>query len=115
MPLQFQNVTEAIEVFGQTVDSETRCVHYQSPKDIVAIKFWCCGRFYPCYRCHEEAESHPARQWPMEQRGELALLCGVCKNQLSIDAYLATEHCPTCLSEFNERCRLHTHLYFETR
>ena len=105
---------ETVEVFGQTVDDETRCVHYRSPEDIVAIKFRCCGRYYPCYRCHEEAETHSAQQWHLEERSELALLCGVCNTQHSIDTYLAVERCPTCNSTFNEGCRLHTHLYFET-
>jgi uncharacterized CHY-type Zn-finger protein len=42
------------------------------------------------------------------------VLCGVCRTELTIDTYLAADVCPHCGSGFNERCRLHTHLYFET-
>ena len=98
---------------GPTVDDETRCIHYRTPVDIIAIKFFCCGDYYPCHLCHEETADHPARQWPRERRGEKAVLCGVCRTELSIDAYLATDSCPACHSLFNERCRLHTHLYFD--
>ncbi|MEI2340752.1 hypothetical protein V8V71_18610, partial [Priestia megaterium] len=39
-------------VKGDTVDSETRCMHYRTDKDIIAIKFYCCNTYYPCYQCH---------------------------------------------------------------
>ena len=26
--------------------------------DVIAIKFKCCNKYYPCYKCHEEHESH---------------------------------------------------------
>ena len=102
-----------MKVWGQTVDDETRCVHYRSAKDIVAIKFACCGRYYPCHLCHEEAETHRARQWPLRGRGTKAILCGACETELSIVDYLATDRCPSCSALFNERCSLHAHLYFE--
>ena len=50
-----------MQVHGKTTDDATRCVHYHSQQDIVAIKFKCCGRFYPCFQCHAECETHPAR------------------------------------------------------
>lgn len=100
-------------VLGPTVDDETRCVHYRTELDVIAIRFACCGEYYPCHACHEETADHPATQWPIAERGRDAVLCGVCRTELTIDAYLATTVCPHCGAAFNERCRLHTHLYFE--
>jgi uncharacterized CHY-type Zn-finger protein len=101
-------------VLGPVVDDMTRCVHYRTEVDIVAIRFACCNEYYPCHRCHEEAAGHPARQWSLEERDREAVLCGACGTELTIAAYLATLECPHCGAAFNERCRLHTHLYFET-
>lgn len=101
-------------VLGEVVDDMTRCVHYRSAVDIVAIRFACCDEYYPCHLCHEEAAGHPAEQWPLDARAEKAILCGACGDELSIDAYLIATACPTCRSPFNERCALHAHLYFET-
>ena len=47
-------------VLGPVVDEMTRCVHYRTEVDIVAIKFACCNEYYPCHRCHEETADHPA-------------------------------------------------------
>jgi uncharacterized CHY-type Zn-finger protein len=104
----------APRVLGPVVDDMTRCVHYRTEVDIVAIRFVCCGEYYPCHRCHEEAAGHEARQWPLGQRDSKAVLCGACMSELTIDAYLNATACPNCAAQFNERCRLHTHLYFET-
>jgi uncharacterized CHY-type Zn-finger protein len=101
-------------VLGSVVDEMTRCVHYQTAVDIVAIKFACCNGYYPCHLCHEEHAGHPAQQWRLGERDHGAVLCGACKTELTIASYLATSECPSCRSPFNERCRLHTHLYFET-
>lgn len=101
-------------VLGPVVDEMTRCVHYQTEVDIVAIKFACCGGYYPCHLCHAETADHPAEQWPLDERDRQAVLCGACRAELTIDSYLAADACPNCRSTFNERCRLHTHLYFET-
>jgi uncharacterized CHY-type Zn-finger protein len=100
-------------VHGQTVDDETRCVHYRTAVDIVAIKFACCGRFYPCFQCHADGETHPARQWPVGQWAEQAILCGACHGTLSIDDYREATRCPRCGAGFNDGCRAHAHLYFE--
>lgn len=99
-------------IHGQTMDAQGRCVHYGTALDVVAIEFACCGRFYACHLCHEEAESHPARQWPIAERRREAVLCGACRSTLSISRYLAVLACPNCGAPFNEGCRLHTHLYF---
>ncbi|GLK28884.1 hypothetical protein GCM10017608_28190 [Agromyces luteolus] len=101
-------------VLGAVVDDETRCVHYRTDVDIVAIRFACCGEYYPCHLCHEEAAGHPARQWPLGERDARAILCGACGAELPIATYLEVDACPECRAAFNPRCRLHTHLYFET-
>ncbi|MBM7622085.1 putative CHY-type Zn-finger protein [Bacillus tianshenii] len=101
-------------VYGQTVDNETRCVHYQSRKDIIAIKFYCCQTYFPCYQCHDEHSDHPAQVWPKQNFGDKAILCGVCQNELTIHEYLGCNStCPKCSSPFNPGCQLHYHLYFE--
>jgi uncharacterized CHY-type Zn-finger protein len=104
----------APRVLGPVVDDMTRCVHYRTEVDIVAIRFACCNEYYPCHRCHEETADHAAQQWRLSERDREAVLCGACGSELTIASYLATTECPNCRSPFNERCRLHTHLYFET-
>lgn len=99
-------------VRGRVVDAQTRCVHYRTELDIVAIRFACCGEYYPCHLCHEETAGHAARQWPGDARDTKAVLCGTCGTELSIAEYLAVTSCPRCSSAFNPRCALHEHLYF---
>ena len=100
-------------VLGPVVDGETRCVHYRSPLDVIAIKFACCREFYPCHLCHAEAADHVAAQWPVDSRDELAVLCGVCGHLLAISEYLDVDSCPSCAATFNPGCKLHTELYFQ--
>lgn len=102
-----------INVKGQTVDNQTRCVHYHTEKDIIAIKFACCNEFYPCYKCHDEACEHERKQWPKTQFEEKAILCGHCQSLLTISDYLCTAKCLSCEHSFNPNCSLHAHLYFE--
>jgi uncharacterized CHY-type Zn-finger protein len=106
--------SNAIKVLGQTVDKESRCVHYHSQKDIIAIKFYCCNDYYPCYQCHEEQADHLIKSWPKTLFNQNAVLCGKCKKELSIHNYLKCNSiCPTCQAEFNPGCQLHYHHYFE--
>ena len=100
-------------VYGETIDDQTRCVHYGTPRDVIAIKFKCCRRYYSCHLCHEHAETHDAAQWTVAERQQKAVLCGVCSTELTIESYLAVESCPSCHAPFNEGCRLHSRLYFE--
>ena len=102
-----------MEVYGKPVDGQTRCVHYRTLKDIIAIKFCCCGKYYPCFRCHEECSGHPAQVWPVDQWQERAILCGVCRSEMAIADYRASTHCRSCEAEFNDACRNHAHLYFD--
>ena len=105
-------------VFGASLDSASRCIHFHSELDIVAIKFACCRRYYPCYQCHDEVvlrepAPHATRRWPRAEWSELAILCGACHRELSITEYRQVERCPHCTAEFNPGCSLHAHLYFE--
>ena len=104
----------SIIVKGKITDDETRCVHYHSLLDVIAIKFKCCNQYYPCYTCHEEAADHAAKTWSKNEFGTKAILCGVCKNELTIHEYLTSNNqCPFCKTPFNPKCKNHQHLYFE--
>jgi uncharacterized CHY-type Zn-finger protein len=101
-------------VLGPVVDQETRCIHYHTPLDVIAIKFACCQEFYPCHLCHAATADHDTEQWPIDSRGEQAVLCGVCGHQQTIAEYLDTGACPACTAPFNPGCKLHTDSYFQT-
>jgi uncharacterized CHY-type Zn-finger protein len=102
-----------LRVLGKTVDGQTRCEHYATSLDVIAIRFACCGEYYPCHLCHGECADHPAAQWPRTERWREAVLCGVCWGELTIDRYLEVDDCPGCGAPFNPGCRLHTEYYFE--
>ncbi len=102
------------KVKGIEVDSNTRCKHYHSDMDIIAIKFKCCDTYFPCYLCHEETEDHKATQWSKTERDQKAILCGSCGHELTITEYMnADSSCPKCEAPFNPGCSLHYHLYFK--
>jgi uncharacterized CHY-type Zn-finger protein len=99
---------------GKPIDDNTRCVHYHSPLDIIAIKFKCCNDYYPCHQCHEETAGHPAEKWSKDEQDIKAVLCGICRHELTIKEYLASGNkCPGCSSLFNPKCSLHYDLYFK--
>jgi len=105
-----------VEVKGVNVDGETRCAHYHGPNDIIAMKFKCCGDWFPCHRCHAELAGHTARPWSQNEFDTHAVLCGHCGKQLTIREYLQCDSvCPQCRRQFNPRCGDHYHLYFESR
>ena len=102
-----------VDVAGVDIDAQTRCGHYAGRRDVIALKFKCCGGWYPCISCHEAVAGHAAQVWPVSERSERAILCGVCGSQLSIAAYLDCDStCPNCAAAFNPGCALHHHLYF---
>ncbi|MBU9723268.1 MULTISPECIES: CHY zinc finger protein [Bacillaceae] len=106
-----------VNVRGVRVDEKTRCAHYNTDRDIIAIKFKCCHTYYPCHLCHEEMADHPAIQWGMDERDQVAILCGGCGTELTINEYMdsrsgSASACPNCHASFNEGCRNHYHLYF---
>ncbi|KAK6454226.1 CHY zinc finger-domain-containing protein [Scheffersomyces xylosifermentans] len=121
-----QEISPRVELRGQLVDSATRCIHYHSQLDIIAIKFRCCEIYYPCYKCHEELAGHPIKRWTREEldrENQWIILCGDCHKQLSFSEYSSSSTrkpdgessmmCIHCLSQFNPKCSLHYDLYFD--
>lgn len=101
-------------VYGAVVDGQTRCTHHSSELDIIAIKFKCCGRWYPCFECHTEADDHKGRVWPAKEFSKLAVMCGSCGHKLAINEYLKCGFsCPACERKFNPGCDKHHQFYFE--
>ena len=101
------------EINGVNVDAQTRCAHYNSELDIIAIKFKCCRRWFPCYECHQECADHVAETWPADEWNEVAILCGMCGNKQPIaDYFEGNSICPACSANFNPGCAKHYHLYF---
>ena len=101
-------------VRGIGVDEATRCAHWHSPLDVVAIRMKCCGEYYACKDCHDALAGHAIQLWPCGERDTRAVLCGICANEMSIQAYLdCADKCPACGAAFNPGCRLHRQFYFE--
>lgn len=101
-------------VRGVAVDAETRCGHYDTDRDVIAIRFACCGEFHPCHACHDARADHDAATWPRSRFDEQAVLCGACGRTLSVAAYLDCEHaCPSCGHAFNPGCAAHADRYFD--
>jgi len=103
-------------VKGSVLDSETRCSHYHTELDRIAIKFYCCQTYFPCYVCHEESGCGKTKMWPPDQFHQKTILCGACGEELTIHTYQDSESkCPHCKAPFNPNCLLHEHLYFEVK
>jgi uncharacterized CHY-type Zn-finger protein len=101
-------------VYGRLVDDQTRCAHWNGPTDVIAIRFKCCDRYYPCFDCHAEAEAHPVTRWGRGEFSQRAVFCGVCRSELAIEAYLGCAFtCPACGAGFNPGCALHHDRYFD--
>ena len=102
-------------VKGVALDANTRCRHYSTDKDIIAIKFKCCETFYACYECHEQLADHSPEVWDKSERDVPAVLCGSCRHVLTIQEYMdSINFCPKCHSAFNPGCKTHYHLYFSS-
>jgi uncharacterized CHY-type Zn-finger protein len=103
-----------VEVRGVDLDGETRCAHWRSATDVIAIKMKCCGVYYACKDCHDALADHAAAVWPRAEWGEHAVLCGVCGCELSVRQYFDCGNvCPSCGAGFIPACRNHYHFYFE--
>lgn len=101
------------EVRGIDLDKNTRCVHYGTDRDIVAIKMKCCGVYYACKDCHEALADHSSEIWPKAEWDQPAVLCGACQKEMTIHQYMANDStCPNCGAAFNPGCRNHYHFYF---
>ncbi|QCJ46013.1 CHY zinc finger protein [Haloprofundus sp. MHR1] len=100
---------------GVGVDADTRCEHYDTERDVIAIKFPCCGVYFPCFECHEALADHEAQRWPADRFDDPAVLCGVCGERLSVASYLDSGHtCRSCGAAFNPGCASHAQRYFDT-
>ncbi|MFW5939335.1 MAG: CHY zinc finger protein [Halolamina sp.] len=100
-------------VRGVDVGPETRCRHYDSELDVIAIRFPCCETFYPCYECHLAAADHTPEQWGDDDGDAPAVLCGICGAVQTVAAYVeGGDRCPDCGAEFNPGCRRHYDRYF---
>lgn len=106
--------TKNIDIIGLAIDLEGRCKHYHEKNDTVSIKFKCCNKFYPCYKCHEENVNHHTQLWGKEEFHVKAILCGICKQELTIDFYLHNDRCNNCNAAFNLNCSRHYNKYFNT-
>src|SRR5580698_78413 len=83
------------QVSGIGVDPQTRCAHYHSPLDIIAIRMKCCGAYYACKDCHDAIAGHAIEVWPQSEWDQRAVLCGACGAELSIKQYLGCSNtCP---------------------
>jgi uncharacterized CHY-type Zn-finger protein len=101
------------EVRGVDLDAQTRCAHYRTPLDIIAIRMKCCGVYYACKDCHEALASHPIELWPQAEWTQPAVLCGACAYEMTISEYMASGNkCPHCRAPFNPGCRNHYQFYF---
>lgn len=104
----------SVPLRGIEVDGETRCAHWDSAVDVVALQFACCETYYPCYQCHAESTDHEPVRWPRDRFDEPAVLCGACGETLTVQAYLhCADSCPACGASFNPGCRAHRDRYFE--
>ena len=101
-------------VRGASVNQQTQCAHYYSERDVVAVQFKCCDTFYACVHCHDELAGHKPLVWGKDERNTRAVLCGKCRNTMSIAEYLdCGNFCPFCGAAFNPGCARHYDCYFE--
>ena len=101
-------------VHGIGLEAQTRCAHWRSDLDIIAIKMKCCGEYYACKDCHDALAGHTAKLWPKSEFDETAVFCGACETEMTIQQYLDCANvCPACGAGFNPGCRSHYLFYFE--
>ncbi|WP_435096561.1 CHY zinc finger protein [Halarchaeum sp. P4] len=103
-------------VRGVDVDAETRCVHYDTDRDVVAIRAACCDTYYPCHACHDTLTDHDWRVIPRDAFDDPAVLCGACGATLTVREYAdCDDACPVCGRAFNPGCKRHWGRYFVPR
>ncbi|MGT2908167.1 CHY zinc finger protein [Streptococcus dentiloxodontae] len=102
----------AVAIYGLLVDRQSRCQHYQTDLDIVALKCFGCQRYYACYLCHDTLENHSYQAYPSSYSRDKAVVCGVCYYEMTIEHYQKSKACPNCQSRFNPNCAKHRNIYF---
>ena len=96
------------------LNHQTKCKHYHTDLDVIAIKFACCHKYYACFACHLELADHPAQKWSSIHFTKKAILCGLCGETQNIREYLSSgSQCIRCEALFNSNCKQHWALYFE--
>lgn len=101
-------------VRGVDVGPETRCAHYDSGRDVVALRFPCCETYYPCFECHEAVADHDPVRWGPADGRRRAVLCGRCGTESTVEEYVeGDDACPACDAPFNPGCRSHYRYYFD--
>ncbi|WP_192496797.1 CHY zinc finger protein [Pseudoclavibacter sp. CFCC 14310] len=105
-----------LPVRGVDLDPASRCAHWHTELDIVALRFACCDTYWACTECHAQLADHAALPWPVD-RAQPAVRCGGCGSQFNASAYLTTMEtiepcCPVCGAAFNPRCSRHHDIYF---
>lgn len=111
--LAHDRIIGGLLVKGKVIDNQTRCSHYHTDLDIIAIKFKCCDTYYPCYSCHAEVTDHEPITWDSVEWNQKAILCGACGLELTVNEYMNSNNtCPRCQSSFNPNCKKHYDLYF---
>ncbi|EOT46996.1 MULTISPECIES: CHY zinc finger protein [Enterococcus] len=96
-------------IHGKLVDQVGRCVHYHQNEDVVALKCGACQKYYACFVCHDECETH--RYQAMDRTDTALVICGVCRHTLTYTQY-QIQSCPYCFQSFNPNCALHHDIYF---
>jgi uncharacterized CHY-type Zn-finger protein len=103
-----------ITIHGIELDAQTRCAHWHSLLDIVAIRMKCCDLFYACKDCHDALAGHALQPWPQSEWDEVTIRCGACRHLMTTRDYLdGANACPSCRAAFNPDCRHHHHFYFD--
>ena len=102
-----------VQVLGLKMDKETRCLHYHSPLDIVALKCFSCQTYAACYQCHDALSDHSFAPYPSSRSKDKVLLCGACQTEMTISLYRTSPSCPSCHKPFNPACKNHDHIYFK--
>jgi uncharacterized CHY-type Zn-finger protein len=63
-------------IYGIELDTATRCVHWRSDRDILAIWAPCCETYYSYLACHAAAADHPLERIPESAFDTPGALCG---------------------------------------
>ncbi|EGW30027.1 uncharacterized protein SPAPADRAFT_144251 [Spathaspora passalidarum NRRL Y-27907] len=110
-----QVISPDLTLKGQLVDKHSRCIHYHTTIDIIALKYKCCQTYYPCFQCHQELTNHKVEKYNLTDLESIkVVLCGECYNELLFDEYKNNQmKCVYCHHEFNPGCSLHYDLYFD--
>lgn len=99
-----------MKIYGIKIDQQSRCIHYHTKNDIVALMCRQCQKFYACYKCHDELNNHTFR--PVYANQVHNILCGNCRSLLKYNQY-KLNYCPYCQHSFNPKCIIHHSIYFK--